>query len=296
VILSAVDEILGLPAPADPELPSTEFDRDHLRLLTDALTRKAADLEQSKTQLQVLSRRLMEAQETERRQISRELHDEVGQNLTLLKINLHRVGKQAGVDSSLKESIALVEHTLQQIRNLSLDLRPALLDTAGLNAALRWFLDRQAERTGLTIRYHSNPTDTPLPADLGIVCYRIVQEALTNIIRHARAHRVDVELSQNGVSAILIVRDDGVGFDVRTAQMGAQRGKSLGLLGMQERAQLAGGEVEITSTPSRGTSVRAHFPLPRAGETREVGSGEWGVVKEGACPPASNESISGGDP
>jgi signal transduction histidine kinase len=242
--------------------------------------RRAADLERevaerqraedalrrSDVRLRVLAWRLMEAQETERRHLAHELHDEVGQNLTVLKINLHNARRLTGTNEAgevFQDSIALVEHTLQQIRNLSLDLRPPLLDAVGLPAALRWYLDRQAERSGLAIQFTADPPDAQLPAGLGIACFRVVQEALTNVLRHAQARRVDVELWQTSTAVQLLLRDDGVGFDVGAAWERATRGTSLGLLGMQERVSLVGGELDVSSTPGQGTQVRVLLPLPR---------------------------------
>jgi signal transduction histidine kinase len=229
--------------------------------------RAEAALRRSDVRLRVLARRLMEAQETERRHLAHELHDEVGQNLTVLKINLHNARRLvAGTDAAaevFRDSVSLVEQTLQQIRNLSLDLRPPLLDAAGLPAALRWYLDRQAERTGLAIHFDADPPDAQLPPALGIVCFRVVQEALTNVLRHAQARRVDVELWQAAAAVRLLIRDDGVGFDVGAAWERAARGTSLGLLGMQERVSLVGGELDVTSTPGQGTQVRIFIPLPR---------------------------------
>lgn len=269
LVLEAVDEILGRDDDPTPARLPADFDREHLQLLTNTLSKKVAELENHTKLLQVLSRRLMEAQETERRHIARELHDEIGQNLTLLKIGLNKASRLAeneGRDAQpLKESIAVVEQTLQQVRNLSLDLRPPLLDAAGLESALRWYLDRQSERTGLSIHFNADIDNKRLPSELEIVCYRLVQEALTNILRHAQARRVNVQIWQTSMAVQLVISDDGVGFDVADARERAARGTSLGLTGMQERAHLAGGEVEIVSAPSRGTEVHASFPLPRSG-------------------------------
>src|SRR5207253_7364849 len=132
----------------------------------------------------------------------------------------------------LEESVALVDRLLEQVRSLSLDLRPSLLDDFGLVAALRWYVERLAQRSGLDVSLVANPLESRLSAELETAWFRIAQEALTNVVRHARARRATVELSQRGGELELLIRDDGVGFDVRAARKGAGRGASLGLLGM----------------------------------------------------------------
>jgi PAS domain S-box-containing protein len=230
---------------------------EHERLL--------AQLAAERERLEILSRRLVEAQETERRYIARELHDEVGQTLTAIKINLQsiqlRLSGQAPAPE-ISESIEFVERALTQVRNLSLDLRPSLLDDLGLVAALRWYVDRQAQRAGLQACFIADPPDLKLPPELETACFRVAQEALTNVVRHARARRVDVMLQQRGQQVELSIRDDGVGFNVPLTLYRASCGASLGLLGLQERVHLAHGQAEIISAPGQGTEIRARFPLP----------------------------------
>jgi signal transduction histidine kinase len=154
-----------------------------------------------------------------------------------------------------------VERTLEQVRDLSLDLRPSLLDDLGLVPALRWYVDRQAQQADLSAHFHADPVEKRLAPELEIACFRIVQEALTNVMRHARAEHVDVELLNRDGMIEIQIRDDGPGFDVQQALNEAHRGTSLGLLSMQERASVVGGEVEIESAPEAGTEVKARFPL-----------------------------------
>ncbi len=223
-----------------------------------------AGMRESGERLWTLSRRLLEVQETERRALARELHDEIGQALSALKINLQgmmRVTEPSAQARYLEDSVDIVEHTLQQVRSLSLDLRPSLLDDLGLVPALRWYLDRQAQRAGFVARLVTDPSETRLPAHLETACFRVAQEAITNVVRHARAPRVDVELRRSDGALQLTVRDEGVGFDVRTAQAHAARGNSLGLISMQERVHLASGTIDIESAPGHGTQIRARFPL-----------------------------------
>jgi PAS domain S-box-containing protein len=215
--------------------------------------------------LQSLSRRLVEAEEVERRRIARELHDEIGQTLTAVKINLQALqlpADPAELGPRLAKSIKIAEQALQQVRNLSLDLRPSLLDDLGLVATLRWYVDRQAQWGGFTAQFIAEPSEIDLPPELEIVCFRVVQEALTNVIRHAAARRVVVELRQHGTELALTVGDDGVGFETQVALERAVGGASMGLLGMQERVLLAGGQIDIESTPGHGAEIRVRFPLP----------------------------------
>jgi PAS domain S-box-containing protein len=219
-------------------------------------------------QLRALSRQLLEVQEAERRHLARELHDEIGQTLTALKLNLEGIGRAwpgaAPAPPALEDSLAVVDQAISEVRNLSLDLRPALLDDLGLVPALRWYVERQAQRAGLTARLDAAVHER-LPPALETVCFRLVQEALTNVLRHAGARHVDVLLWREGAAVELTVRDDGAGFDVAEARRRAAHGASLGLLGMQERVQLLGGTIDVHSAPGHGTQIRAHFPAPPQG-------------------------------
>jgi signal transduction histidine kinase len=234
------------------------------------LLRQSANLEQeiserkrAEQQLQRLSAQILQAQEMERRRIARELHDEVGQMLTALRFNLQALHRSKSPSTSphLEESLTMVDRTLQQVRNLSVDLRPSMLDDLGLQAALRWYLDRLAQRAGLTAHFAAEPFSTPLSPDMETACFRVAQEALTNTLRHARAQVVSVELSQNGSELLMRITDDGVGFDVRGALEKASQGRSLGLLGLRERVALLGGRIGIHSALGQGTEIRVAFPL-----------------------------------
>jgi two-component system sensor histidine kinase UhpB len=243
---------------------SKRAEREHQRLFEQVRA--------SRSRLQALSHQLIEAQEAERRHIARELHDEIGQALTVVQIDLQALQQfpnQSMQVPRLEESMAAIERVLQQVRNLSLDLRPSLLDDLGLVAALRWLLNRQAERAGFNVRFVADRLAARPPPDLAIACFRIVQEALTNVVRHAQARHVAVELQSRDMELQLSVHDDGVGFDVAAARSRAVHGASLGLLGMQERALLVGGQIEIESTHGQGTILRAYFPLAENPHTRE---------------------------
>ncbi|NJP05116.1 MAG: PAS domain S-box protein [Chloroflexaceae bacterium] len=249
------------------------FSREHVEIAREVANQLAIAVQQAhlfeqvregRERLQVLSYRLMEAQEAERHHIARELHDEIGQALTAVKISmqaLQRVAGEPALEPYIGESISIVDHALQQVRNLSLDLRPSLLDDLGLAAALRWYIDRQTRWAGFTTEFRADLGETRLPSDLETACFRVAQEALTNVIRHAQARRVQVEVWQEQDQLHLVIRDDGIGFDVRLAQKKASHGGSMGLLGMQERVVFAGGNITIDSVPDGGTEVHVNFFL-----------------------------------
>jgi PAS domain S-box-containing protein len=234
--------------------------------IRDITERRQADekLKEYSRKLQVLSRRLVEAQETERRHIARELHDEIGQALTSAQINLQALLQSPDLKSMvprLKESLDVVEQVLEQVHDISLNLRPSILDDLGLEPALRWFTERQVALIGLQAEFHSDPLAQRLDPVIETECFRVAQGALTNVVRHAKAKTLSVELRQKAGQLHLHVRDDGTGFDVTAIRELAVRGASLGILSMEERAALAGGGLEFISTPKQGTEVHAWFPL-----------------------------------
>jgi signal transduction histidine kinase len=214
--------------------------------------------------LRALSQQLMDAQESERRHIARELHDEIGQALTMVKINLQtiqRISDPVLISQQVEETIKIIEPTLGQVRNLSLRLRPSLLDDLGLVAALRWYLDRQSRRAGFALQFNADPLKERLPTEIETACFRIVQEAITNVIKYSKAKEVDIVLRHADRFLELIVRDTGVGFNVALAQAKAAEGSSFGLLSMAERAALVGGSFDIQSELGRGTEIRACLPI-----------------------------------
>ena len=214
--------------------------------------------------LAVLSRRLIEAQEAERGHLARELHDEIGQILTTVNLTLEAVRVRAGpaAQARLDESVRVVNRVIEQVRSLSLDLRPASLDLLGLETALRAYLARQAARSGVTLEFVSSLDGERLPATLETVCFRVVQEATTNVLRHARATRCRVELRRTDEEVVITVADDGVGFDVAATRARMIRGEGFGLLGMLERVELFGGRIDLDSAQGAGTTIRVRFQLP----------------------------------
>lgn len=225
---------------------------------------RTAELSSANSSLRELSSRLMQVQEEERSRLARDLHDEIGQLLTALKIDLQEV--QHGeigqaLAGPLKDSLDLVDQLLSQVRTLALDLRPSLLDDLGLVPALRWYGNRQARRNGWTLSITVEGMAERIPAVIEVACFRVVQEALTNIAKYAEAKTIDLTLSRHRQEIMLVVRDDGVGFDVAAARQRAQVGESIGLLSMEERVRLAGGHLMISSTPGQGCRLEFHFPL-----------------------------------
>ncbi|MGE3807132.1 MAG: PAS domain S-box protein [Gemmataceae bacterium] len=225
---------------------------------------------EARERLAALTRQLMTAQETERRHLARELHDEIGQILTAININLQQVkGKcEPQVLPRVEESMAIVTQAIQQVRDMSLNLRPAMLDDFGLEAALRWYLERQQERGQCDVRFESRTSGGDLPSDVKNACFRVTQEALTNVFRHAQATKVLVTLREADDAVILSIRDNGVGFDQSRVDASAM-GVSFGLRGMQERVELLGGEFCLESSPGHGTCIQVALPLPAAAPIEE---------------------------
>lgn len=214
--------------------------------------------------LRLMSQQLVRAQEDERRHIARELHDEVGQSLTAALLNLQILSSLtdlAELPARLDDSLSLIDRVLRQVRTLSLNLRPALLDDLGLAPALRWLVSRQSERAGFDAQFSADFVDERFAADIEITCFRAVQEAITNIVRYAQAQCVTVELLKPGNDLCVNIRDDGIGFDVAAALQRAAHGHSMGLLSMQERVLLLGGRMRIESAPGHGSMIEVRLPL-----------------------------------
>jgi signal transduction histidine kinase len=226
----------------------------------------AQEREHMVKRLQTLSGRLLAVQEDERRHLARELHDEFGQILATITLHLHAALGLAGASARprLDECAKLLQQAGEQVRSLAIELRPSMLDTLGLEATLRWLAEQHQQRTGCEVQVVGHLSGAPLSPDLAISCFRVSQEALTNVVRHAAARHVWIEVSQSDRVLELVVRDDGVGFDVAPTQQKAIRRGSLGLLGMAERVQLLGGTLYVESEPGRGTRIRASFPLSEA--------------------------------
>lgn len=253
-----------------------QFTDENLKLLAFAADRVAPAIERGRLIAKIrtgherqraLSRRLLTAQEEERRRLAVELHDELGQVLTAVKINLESLQRASGVaaaPASMDGMIQSVDDALQRVRDIALDLRPSVLDDLGLPAAMRWYADRFA-RAGRVEAHLSIGVLPPLESGVKTACFRVAQEALTNVDRHAHADHVWIDLHVLDGALELSVRDDGIGFDVAAARERAIRGASVGLLGMQERVAQMGGEYEVVKVTAGGTEVRARFPLTTGG-------------------------------
>ena len=211
-------------------------------------------------------RRLANAEETERGRISRELHDELGQDLTALKLGLRHLGTQGPFPPAVRESIGkldkLAEGLMRNIHRLAWELRPSALDDLGLDLALSRYIAEWSEKCGIAVDFHSSGTEgRRLPPECETTLYRVTQEALTNVARHANARRGSVLLQRHADIVSLIIEDDGMGFDADTTLQEATARGRLGLLGMQERVTLAGGTLQFESAPGSGASVFVRLPL-----------------------------------
>jgi signal transduction histidine kinase len=232
---------------------------------TDWMMTNLERLQQSQDSLRALqeryrslSRRLLEQQEHERAALARELHDQLGQSLVALSLNLEAIKRELSPASSARvpESIRAINKMIEQVQTLAFELRPSTLDEFGLVGALRLLVARHGERGRVPATFAATPTDARAPVEIETACFRIAQEALSNVARHAHARHVEVTLTAQDVALEVTIRDDGVGFNVEREHTG------LGLVGMDERADLAGGRLEIESAPGAGTTLRARFPLP----------------------------------
>jgi signal transduction histidine kinase len=210
-----------------------------------------------------LTRRLVQAEEAERRRIARELHDRVGQSLSALNINLDIIAREseslpASLRRRLEDSLGLVEGTLQSIESVMAELRPPLLDEYGLAAALGWHAEEFERRTGILARVaDASPEATKkLAPEAAVALFRIAQEALNNVAKHARARNARIVISSTGSELTVAITDDGDGFDGAAAPRGRW-----GMTTMRERAEAAGGQFLVDSAPGEGTRVQAKVPL-----------------------------------
>jgi signal transduction histidine kinase len=217
---------------------------------------------QAEEEMKRLSRQLLEVQENERRHLARELHDEVMQTLTALKISLGAtVQTPTTAARQLEESMETVDDLVEQIRSLSLDLRPSMLDDLGLVAALEWYCQRQSRRLAIPISLSCAQFSSRLSPEIETTCFRIVQEALTNAAKHSQATHVWVALEQQDRMLKVTISDNGIGFDTTTAPTYPGHGNGLGLHGMEERLRLVDGQLNIVATPGHGTVIQACIPV-----------------------------------
>jgi signal transduction histidine kinase len=220
-------------------------------------------LKSQQERLHLLSQELMRVQETERRHIARELHDGVGQNLTAVNMSLQIVkASNPELASTMDDCIQTLERILKSVRDLSLDLRPPMIDELGLAAALRWHLANQSGRwETMSVEIHTSIDETRLSSEKKLGIFRIVQEAVSNVVRHANATVVWVSISDAGNEIELTIQDNGHGFDVARQRENSERVPTLGLIGMEERALQMRGRFAIESKAGAGTIVRMHVPV-----------------------------------
>ncbi len=215
----------------------------------------------SRQQLRALSSRLQKVREEERTEMAREIHDELGQALTGLKLDIswmkHRLPRDHEMMAQCASIIERIDQTANTVRRLATKLRPSVLDQLGLAAALEWQGQEFGARTGIEVSMELSADGAPIPDDLGSSAFRILQESLTNVARHAKATRVTIRLSQTPTLLTLEIADDGVGCTPQCFE----GTRSLGLIGMRERALACGGELSIAGVRGRGTTVSLRVPL-----------------------------------
>jgi signal transduction histidine kinase len=246
-----------------------ELRRLNAELQAEIAERKRAEEEVTKHRrdLQSLSAQLINAQEAERKRISQELHDEMGQALTAMSINLAAIEKELPSELApttrerLAETSALADQTLEQVRELSLDLRPSMLDDLGLVPTLRWYVNRYAQRLKLEVEFEAVDLEERLTAEMETVLYRVVQEALTNVARHAQANRVHIHLEHKEFKVHAFVEDDGQGFDLQEVAGREALERGAGLLGIRERVASLGGRFSLWSRPGQGTRLTIEIPI-----------------------------------
>jgi signal transduction histidine kinase len=234
----------------------------YLVRLGEEAQRRYQELARSRAELEELSAQLVDAQETERRSISRELHDEVGQSLGALLVEVGRLAASVPSDNTqIKDHVdkikSVAETAVQTVRNIALLLRPSMLDDLGLIAALEWQGREVSRRSEMEVEVQSEDVSEKIPDEYRICIYRLVQEALNNAARHSSAKKARVTVEQTAGRILVCVSDDGRGFD-------PQRVRGLGILGMEERVRRLGGVFTIDSMPGRGTTLKAEFPLPHS--------------------------------
>ena len=231
----------------------------------DITERKQAqeELQHSVGQLRALAGRLQIVREEERKRVSREIHDQLGQALTAIKLELWPlVHQQKGQCETL---LRLIDETMESVRRISAELRPGILDELGLRAAVQWATEEFESRTGMKCQLDLPPDDIVIDREVATALFRILQETLTNVVRHANATQVSVRLAREDDGLILEVQDNGKGI----SEEQASADRSLGILGMRERAILLGGELAISGAPGEGTTMRVRIPETYDEETHE---------------------------
>jgi signal transduction histidine kinase len=265
VLLLAALHLLRLRGLRRRNAALVRLEKERLEALERA-NRSQRDLEEASTGLRQLTSRLESAEEDARSRISRELHDEFGQTLTAAKINLQILRSKAAdpaVVQRLDDSVRMVDRMIRQARDIARGLRPPLLDEAGLVPALEDYLQALAKRFDLRIEFEAAPEVASVPPGLNTTVFRVVQEAVSNVLRHADATTIRVVLRVEPDVLHAMIEDDGVGFDPEVVGRRIRRGEHLGLLGMTERVRSAGGTIELDSRPGGGSRIAVRFPFSK---------------------------------
>jgi signal transduction histidine kinase len=260
VPLLARDSAIGVIIAHDKLAPDPRFGDADLRMAEQFAARAAIAVDLSRRVERDALRRVVAGQELERQRLARELHDETGQALTSILLGLKAVEEAATIEkvrAGANELRELVVATLQDVRRLAVELRPKALDDFGLVAALERLTQTFSEATGIEVQLQAALRDERLPGEVETTLYRIVQEALTNTVKHAGARKVSILVTRRGATAAAVIEDDGRGFDPAAA-----RQDGLGLLGMGERIALLEGKLTVESSPGSGTTLVAEVPLP----------------------------------
>ncbi len=239
--------------------------------LAAALNFLVNQLEERNLQLRALSKRAINAQEEERKRIARSLHDDTGQALSMLIIHLEQLQDRLPTDAAeirkkLDASHQIATLALAELRNIVYGLRPTILDDLGLIPAIRWYARSHLEEAGIRLEFCIPENGLSLPPQLNSTLFRIAQEGINNVLRHSQAKSVRISLSDQDNEICLHIEDDGRGFDLIKTSEQALRLQRLGLLGIQERADLVGGKVTVDSLPGQGTSLQVNLPITSRGE------------------------------
>ncbi len=251
---------------------TAELSEANTHLKSEISERRRAEeaLRESENDLRLLSNSLLTAQETERKRIAYELHDELGQSLTVLKLQLRSIEQRVGdgqgdMNGSCDEALEFVDRMIENLRRLSRDLSPAILEDLGLSAALNSLIQSFSRHSGVKVSLDARVIDEPFPEKAQILVYRIFQEAFSNIAKHADASNISVKIGRENSAAFFLIEDDGKGFDLNEAKQRHSADRGMGLTAMDERARMMGGSLVISSGEKGGTRVALTVPVAAEG-------------------------------
>jgi two-component system sensor histidine kinase UhpB len=265
---SLVDQVQAGDSQIDPQfLEPTDPDISQLAATLDSLVK---ELNERNLELRALSEQAINALEEERKQIALTLHDDTGQSLSMVIINLERLenqipGDEPGLHEKLADTRHLAQSALANLRKIVFGLRPTILDDLGLLPAIRWYARANLEDAGIMVQVSGDNEFDSLSPQITSTLFRIAQEAINNIIRHSAATSAEISIINQGNNVVLEVKDDGQGFDPGSVREQALQLQHLGILGMQERAELVGGTIDLASTPGSGTRILIIVPCDLIG-------------------------------